>query len=316
MKAPSASFLLAMTLPLMAAVDGIVMNGTTGKPQEGVPVILIQPSEKGMQPLGKAVSDAAGKFAVDKDAVPTAPILLQATYKGVAYTKTVPMGQPTTGMNVEVFESTNKREGVAVDRHGILLEPAEGKLSVREFVFVNNTSKTTFLDPAEGSYRFWAPDAAKVEVTLTSQGGMPVKREPVKAGSANTWKVDYPMRPGQTQIEISYETAKADTFTGNVLHKEGETRLIVPKGLALKGDGLEEFAPEPRTQAAIYGVKNGPFSVAISGRAEPPAERASEDTGAPEISPGRPRIYSRLYWILGITGAILCLGLYTLAKSK
>ena len=307
---------LLVIMPLFAAVDGVVVNGATGAPLAGVNVTLVQPTERGMEPLGKAVTDAAGAFSMDKDPAATAPILLQASYAGVTYTKMVPPKQSRTGVRVEVFDSSAKREGIAVDRHGILLEPAGDKLAVREFVFVNNTSKTTYLDPQNGTYKFWAPDDARIEISVTAQGGMAVKRPAKKLAAANTWTLDYPMRPGQTQLEIGYESAKPDSFSGNVLHKEGETRLIVPKGLALKGDGLEEFAPEPRTQASIYGVKNGPFAVAITGKAAPPAEQSAgsaDDSGAPEVSPGRPRIYDRLWWIIGITASILVLGLYSLA---
>ena len=304
--------LLVLALPLLAAVNGVVLNVTSGKPQAGVTVTLVQPSERGMDAVGTDVSAATGVFSIDKDPVVGKPLLLQAVYAGVTYTKALNPGK-STGVQLDVFESSSKPVGIAVDRHGILLEPVEGKLAVREFVFVNNTSKTTYVDPQNGSYRFWAPDAAKIEISLTTQGGMPVKRAAKKTGAANTWTVDYPIRPGQTQIEISYESAKFDGFTGNILHKEGETRLIVPKGLGLKGDGLEEFAPEPRTQASIYGVKNGPFTVSITGKAAPPSAEGKEESGAPEVLPGRPRIYDRLYWILGITAAILLLGLYSLS---
>jgi hypothetical protein len=308
-----------LALPVFAAVDGIVTNVTTGKPQAGVTITLVQAGQAGMQPVGKTVSAANGAFSFDKEAPVGSAFLLQSTHAGVTYTKTLPPGQPSAGVKVEVYESSTKPTGVAVNRHGILLEPAEGKLAVREFVFVDNTSNVTYFDAQGGTYRFWAPDDAKIEVSLTTQGGMAVTR-PAKRVAANTWTVDYPIRPGQTQIEISYPYDKADTFTGNILHKEGETRLIVPKGLSLKGAGLEEYAPEPRTQASIYGIKNGTFTVAISGKAEArqPEQTSGgggggEESGAPEVAPGRPRIYDRLYQVLGITAAILLLGLYSLA---
>ena len=316
------AFLALLSLPLIAAVDGIVTNATTGQPQVGVSITLVQAGQGGMQPLGKTVSAANGAFSFDKEAAAGTTLLLQSTHAGVTYTKMVQPGLPSKGVKVEVFESSTEPTGVAVNRHGILLEPAGGKLAVREFVFVDNTSKVTFFDPQAGTYRFWAPDDAKIEVSLTTQGGMPVIR-PAKKVAANTWTVDYPMRPGQTQIEISYPYAKADGFSGNILHKEGETRLIVPKGLSLKGTGLEEFAPEPRTQAAIYGIKNGPFTVALSGTAEArqPEQAAGggaagDESGAPEVVPARPRIYDKLYPTVGIIAAILLLGLYSLARRK
>lgn len=315
-----AVLLLGLLLPLsaVAAISGVATNATTGKPQAELPLILVQPGEQGMRPVGTARTNAQGEFSFDAEPPANGPLLVQALYKGVTYTKSIAPGQPRTGVAVDVFEVSNKGEGVVVDRHGILIEPMENALAIREFVFVNNTSRTTYADPASGTYRFWAPDNAKIDVTVTTQGGMPVKREAVKTGAANTWKIDYPMRPGQTQLEIGYEAPKGAKFSGNILHKNGETRLIVPRGLTLKGEGLTEFAPEPRTQAAIYGVPNGPFTVEILGKAQPPAQaEAAEEAGggSPEVLPTRPRIYSKLYWIVGLTAAILALGLYSLASK-
>lgn len=311
-------FLLLGLLPLSAAITGVATNATTGKPQAELPLILVQPGEQGMRPIGTARTNANGEFSFDNEAPANGPLLVQALYKGVTYTKAIAPGQPRTGVAVEIFEVSNKGEGIAVDRHGILIEPTENALAIREFVFVNNTSTTTYADSTAGTYRFWAPDAAKIDVTVTTQGGMPVKREATKAGAANTWKIDYPMRPGQTQLEIGYEAPKSDKFSGRILHKEGETRLIVPRGLSLKGEGLTEFAPEPRTQAAIYGVPSGAFTVEIVGKAQPPAQREADEeagSGSPEVLPTRPRIYSKLYWIVGLTGALLLLGLYSLASK-
>jgi hypothetical protein len=312
-------FALLATLPLFAATDGTVLNGTTRQPQAGVEVTLIQAGKAGMEPIGKVVTAANGAFTFEKDAAAGSALLLQATYAGVSYTKLVQPGPAGQGIKMTVYEVSSKPTGVAVNRHGILLEPADGKVSVREFVFVDNTSNTTYNDPQNGTYKFWAPDDAQIEISLTTEGGMPVKRPAKKTGTAQTWTIDYPIRPGQTQLEISYAAGKADSFSGKILHKEGETRLIVPKGLSLKGEGLEEYAPEPRTQAAIYGVKNDSFTVSISGTAAPrPAETAAgeESGGGPETKPGRPRIYDRFYPILGIIAVILILGLYSLAIRK
>ena len=45
-----------------AAMDGTVVNKTTGEPQAGVTINLVKPGAQGMQAIGSAVSDAAGTF--------------------------------------------------------------------------------------------------------------------------------------------------------------------------------------------------------------------------------------------------------------
>ena len=43
------------------AIDGFVMNVTTGQPQAGVAIDLVQPSQNGMVPLGNTTSGLPGR---------------------------------------------------------------------------------------------------------------------------------------------------------------------------------------------------------------------------------------------------------------
>ena len=77
--------LFAVSLPLLA-VDGVVVNATTGKPQSGVAINLVQPSQNGMVQLGNTTTDAQGQFKIDKQ-IPPGPGLLQATYRAPLITR-------------------------------------------------------------------------------------------------------------------------------------------------------------------------------------------------------------------------------------
>ena len=88
-------FLLALA-PAFAAVDGTIVNGTTGKPEPGTVVLLIQPTQAGMQTLGTTKSDAEGKFSFDNND-DSAPRLIQAIFQGVQYNKMVSPGMPSNG---------------------------------------------------------------------------------------------------------------------------------------------------------------------------------------------------------------------------
>ena len=301
-----------------AAVDGVILNGTTGKPQAGVNVLLVQPSEKGMEPLGVAKSDAAGAFRVDKDPAANGPTLVQATYQGVTYTAVLAPKQPRTGVQVRVYEANANRAKVAVDRHGILFQPGEGKVLVQEFVFIDNSGNTTFNDAVNGTYQFFVDGDPTLDIQITAPGSMPVKRTAEKTGAPGTYRLKFPMRPGQTQIELSYETAKSEPLqaSGKVLHTDGEIRLIVPRGFKLEGAGLEAFQPEPRTQSPIYGVKPGPYRVTISGKAAAAASEPEEDPGMNEIKASRPRIYDRFYPVLGLLLATLAAGMWLVSLNR
>ena len=310
-------FLLASAAVLAhAAITGTVVNGTTGKPQAGVAINLVQPSQQGMQQLGTATSGADGTFSFDANPSSAGPVLFQSTYKTVTYATLLQPNQPRTNVQVLVYDSSSNRDGISVDRHGILFEPAEKSLVVREFIFVNNTAKSTYADNTNGTYRFFLPkDAEKLEVSITPPTGMPVKRPAEKTNDPAISKISFPIRPGQTQIELEYAVPLTDpiTFTGDILHKDGATRLIVPRGLALEGQGLEQFAPEPRSQSPIYGIKPGPFTVKIVGKVAPP-EAEDPDAKSPDPKAHRPRLYDRYWWIMGIGLAIMTLALLAMAS--
>ncbi len=299
-----------------AAITGTVVNGTTGKPQAGVAINLVQPSQKGMEQLGTATSAPDGSFSFEANPSGPGPVLFQSVYQTVTYTTLLQPNQPRTNVQVLVYDASAKSGSVSVDRHGILFEPAEKSIVVREFVFLNNNSKTTYADNANGTYRFFIPsETDTVNVNITPPSSMPVKRPAEKTTDANIRKINFPIRPGQTQIELEYTVPATDplTFSGNILHKDGETRLIVPRGLTLEGEGLERFAPEPRSQSPIYGIKNGPFTVKIVGKVAPP-EPEDEDAKSPDPKAHRPRVYDRFWWIMGLGLAIMTLALLAMAS--
>ena len=301
-----------------AAVTGTVVNGTTGKPQAGVSINLVQPGQKGMQQLGTATSAGDGTFAFEAEPGTPAPFLLQSTYQQLSYSTLVQPTDSKTGVQVLVYDSSPSRDAVAIDRHGILFQPSENQLIVQEFVFINNNGKTSYADPANGTFRFFVPaDIATVKVNITPPNSMPLLRPAEKTQSPKIRKISFPIRPGQTQIEIEYTVPLTDPmmFSGEILHNDGETRLIVPRGVSLEGDGLEQFAPEPRTLSPIYGVKPGAYTVKIVGKPAPP-EPEDPDAKSPNTTAHRPRVYDRYWWIMGLGLAIMVLILVVMSSRQ
>ena len=100
--------LIGLTLLVAGSVfgvDGTVINQTTGKPQGGVIVSLIQPGQGGMQTLGSGKTDGAGKFQIAKSGDGGGPVLVQALYAGVPYNKMLAPGTPTSGVEVAVYDA-------------------------------------------------------------------------------------------------------------------------------------------------------------------------------------------------------------------
>ena len=135
--------------------------------------------------------------------------------------------------------------------------------------------------PANGSFRFYLPPEAKgqVSVTINAPGGMPIQRPAEKTNTPNVYKVNYPIKPGETRFDLNYTVPVTSPliFTGKILHPEGASDLVIPNGVTIKGDGLELAGQEPKTQASIYRIKGNEYKVEVAGTGSlsPQAEASS-----------------------------------------
>jgi hypothetical protein len=309
-----------LCLPAFAAVDGTVTNGTTGKPAANTIVSLVQPGQGGMQTLQSVKTDAQGNFHLDKAA--QGATLVQVFYGGVLYNKVVMPGMPSSGMQVEVYDASSKPATAKVVQHFIVLQPGDTEMAVSEGILYQGDPKLTFNDAANGTLHFYLPPEAKgqVSVTINAPGGMPIQRPAEKTNQPNVYKVMYPIKPGETRFDLNYVVPVTSpmVFSGKILHTEGASDLVIPTGVTIKGDNLELAGQEPKTQANIYRIKNASFKVEVEGKGsltQPEAAAQDEDNGAPTIQEVKPRIYERLYWILGMAFAILGLGPFVLYRN-
>lgn len=306
-------------LLLVLAIDGAVVNKTTGKPAAESPVVLMRLGDGGMMPVGTVKSGPDGKFKFDQPA--DGPFLLQTTFEGVTYNKVLRPGEPGTGLELPVFSTTRDRSQVKIVQHMMLFEPNEGALSVSESIIFKNDGNSSYNDATNGSYRFALPPAAegKVEVRVTGSGGMPINREAQHAGAPNTFKIDYPIKPGESRFDLSYKMpfASPGKFQAKILHPitndEGITRIVTPSGVTLKGEGLEDLGAEPQTQAQIYGLNKAETEFEVTGSGSLRALEADE-SGSPEPTAIAPKLMERQWWIVGLSLFALALGFVALLK--
>ena len=294
-----------------AAVDGTIINGTTGQPQGSVLITLVQPGQNGMQTIASTKSEPDGKFRIDKP-YPPGPVLLQAIYEGVVYNQMIPPGSPTSGLNVKVYNSTKDPELIRNSQHMIVLEPRESGIQVSETFLFSNPWQQTYNDPVKGSAEFYVPRDVngKIQVVVNTSGGMPVPREAEKTKEPNVYKIDYPVKPGETRFDIAYSLPPGDTFSGKNLSGEN-TYLVTPPSVTLTGEGIDDLGQEPQTQAHTYRLRAANFRVKIEGTGSlrnNSQSSAEDDTGQPQIAQAPARVYSKLPWVLGLTLGILTLG--------
>ena len=261
--------LFAAAATVFAAVDGTVVNQTTGRPEAGADVSVFNLSQNGPELLDSAKSDANGHFSINKTLEP-GPHLIEVQHGGITYNTMVPPGRPSTDLRLDVYDSTKDPAAAPVSQHIVFLEPSGQQLGVTETYFFNNAGKTTYDDP-NGTLRFFVPPAAakdSIKVNATEPRGMALEQAPTESKQKGTYSISFPIKPGETRIDINYTMPATDPakFTSQVYYQGPPTRLVVPSGVTLQGgEGLNSLGAEPQTQANLYEITAPAFEVTVQG---------------------------------------------------
>ena len=311
--------LLLAALPLHAAVSGTVTNQTTGQPQPRATVGLYKlGTQNGLELIAQAKSDAKGAFIIDQTV--QGPHLIRTAWDGITYNHMLPPGQPTTGLSLDVY-NTSKQPGAAkVGKHMILFEPGGGQLAITETYLFTNTGKTAWNDPDSGTLKFFVPEGAqKPTVQATAPGGMPIGAPVTKSARPDTWSLDFPVKPGDTRFDVSYTvpyTEGAD-FRGKVLTKDDNTYLVVPNGITMKAEGsLNDLGVHPATQAHLYGLSADAYKIQLTGSVAPAPPDSAQSESGPKIEQIMPRVFTKAPLILACALGILALGFALLYRAS
>lgn len=300
-----------LTLPLMAAVDGTVLNKSTGKPQAGATVSIYKLTEAGPESLETVKSDAAGKYQLQTTPGP-GPHYVQVAFDGVTYTKMMPPGSPTSGVQVDVYSASSQPGQAKITQHMMLFEPMDTKLVITENYIYQNPGNAAFNEPEGGTLKFYMPPEAqgKVRISATAPQSVAVERSAIKTSTPNVYGVDFAIKPGETRFQLSYEMPLPDppVFQGKLLYKDATTRLVTPRGVSLKAENISELGREPATQAAIYDVKGAELKLEISGSGSLREPESSGEEEGPSIQEVMPRVYDQVTIVLGLVAGILVLG--------
>jgi hypothetical protein len=316
---------LAAAATALAGVDGTVVNQTTGRPQPGADISVFNLTQAGPELLDSAKSDASGRFSINKTLEP-GPHLIEVQHAGITYNTMLPPGQPSTGLELDVFDSSKNPATAPVSQHIVFLEPTGQQLGVTETYFLNNAGKVTYDDPA-GTLRFFVPPAAvkdSLKVNATEPRGMSLEQAPTETKQKGAYTVSFPMKPGETRIDINYTLPASDParFASKIYYQGPPTRLVVPSGVTLQGDGLNALGTEPQTQANLYETSAPAFEVTVQGTgslraaqgAATPADD-SEDSGATLRTILPPGFEDRRLAILALALSALALGFVLLYRK-
>lgn len=320
-------FLFAfLVLPAFGAVDGTVTNGTTNKPQAGIALTLVKPGQGGMQTLGTTTSDAQGHFHFDKDQPGGGPQLIQGAFQGVTYNTLLTPNMSTSAVAVTVFDSTKSPANARIAQHMIVVQPSQSQTNIAETIIVQNASKETFANSELGGARFFLPPSAdgQVRVSVQGPGGMPLPRSAEKTKETDVFKVDYPVKPGETQFNLTYVLPMGSpaTLRGRIVNIKGQpdgpTRFIAPLGVTLESKDIRSLGQEPQTQASIYDLVTRAYAIDVKGTGSM-GQAQSEDTDesdVPQVEQRNPPVYHHLAWLCALGLGVLLVGVLVLYRSS
>lgn len=315
----------AAAATLLAAVDGTVVNQTTGRPEPGADISVFNLTQNGPELLDSAKSDANGHFSIDKTLEP-GPHLIEVQHAGITYNTMLPPGRPSSGLELSVFDSSKDPATAPISQHIVFLEPTGQQLSVTETYFFNNAGKTTY-DDSNGTLRFFVPPTAakdSLKVNATEPRGMALEQAPTESKQKGAYTISFPIKPGETRIDINYTLPAANParFATRIYYQGPPTRLVVPSGVTLQGDGLNALGAEPQTQANLYETSAPAFEVGVQGTgslraaAPPPAPADdTDDSGATLRTILPPAFEDRRVAILALALAALALGFVMLYRK-
>ncbi|HJZ99659.1 MAG TPA: carboxypeptidase-like regulatory domain-containing protein [Candidatus Solibacter sp.] len=312
--------LLLIAIPATAAITGTVINRSTGKPQPGATVAYYKvATASGPELVDQAKSDAQGNFTINQTP-PPGPSLLRTAFDGVTYNHMLTPGSPTTGVTLDVFNTSKSPGEAKVSKHMILFEPGGGQVSVSETYLFTNTGKTAWNDPDLGTLKFAVPQgASQPRVQATAPGGMPLGAPVSRNPRTETYFVDFAVKPGDTRFDVTYTMpyTGGTEYSGRVLTKDENTYLIAPDGITMRGENLNDLGSEPRTKAHIYGLTGTSYKIQLTGSVAASAEeqpQAESDAG-PKIEQTLPRVNRQAKLIVPLALGILALGFALLYRK-
>lgn len=315
-------------------VSGRVLNRTTNQPVTGQEVTLLA-LRGGMVALATQDTDGRGQFRFVVAANPNENFLVRVAYRGVNYHQpAILAGGDRIEADVEVYDATRETNRIEREAYDFFLEPHRDHVRVTEVVVFNNRTsppRTYVPESARTSllvFRTPADAGEDVRAFVAGPGGMPLRQQPQPGEEPNSHTLDYTLRPGTTQVEFSYVLPLSNNryeFSKRLPPAVEPPRIVTPiAGIRLSGEALGAAQDEPTRQVRFYTarlaaanelrfrIEVDPEVVAALPASQPetasdaaPASQGSVTLIANPVSEAR-------WYIVGLTLAILALGLYYL----
>jgi hypothetical protein len=279
--------LLVAPLSLGAAtISGTVTDGTNHKPAAGDDVVLIALTQR-MQEVTRTRTDAKGHYTLES---PDNDMhLVRVDHQKAAYFQPAPPN--TTRVDVQVFDVAESVPGVTTEANVFRAEAGPAGLKVTQSYFIKNDSAPPRTQFSPRSYEIYLPAGATIQgAAAMGPGGMPVSSSPVPVGDPNHYAFVFPLRPGETQFQLSYTLPYSGSLklTPRLATPVDNLVVILPKSMTFQPDSTTGFQPVDPGQglnALTWVAKNvsptKPIEYTISGTGSLPRDvQGNQNPGA------------------------------------
>jgi len=270
-------------------LTGTVKNGTTSKPAAGDDVVLLSLGQ-GMQESGRTQTDAKGNFSVKLDNA-SSPHLVRIIHQGVTYHKMAPPG--TTSVDVDVYDVSKKVQGISVTADVMRFQAQGSELQGIRLFAVSNSSDPPRTQMSDQSFEFYLPDGAQVDQSMAmTAGGQPINSAPVPQKQKNRYAFVFPLRPGETQFQVSYHMPYSGevSVNPNTLYGAQHFVVVLPKSMQFSPASGTAFKAmqDPRQADAVVQVASNTtagqalaFKISGTGTMSDDAEETKNQQASP-----------------------------------
>jgi len=282
-------FFLALAAGAVASAQnlaGTVTNGTTNTPAAGDDVILIKLAQ-GMEEAARTKTDSKGAFHFDfKDAA--GPHLVRVIHQGVTYHRMAPPATPS--VDVQVFDAAKKVDGISSTADLLYVQAKPDELGITRIFAINNASRPPRTQMNDHNFEFYIPSGAKIDgAQAQTAGGQWVNATPAPQPEKGRYAFDFPLRPGQTDFQITYRlpyngTAKIDP---RPLYPLQHLVIILPQSIKFSAtkEGIYDNKQPPNQPGAIAEVASNTqagqaLSFTVSGTGVLQEDNSGSDSGA------------------------------------
>jgi hypothetical protein len=216
-------------------LTGTVTNGTSGRVAAGVDVTLIKLAQ-GMQEADSTKTDSKGNFSFKMDDA-GGPHLVRATFQGATYFKAAPPG--TSSVELTIYDSAAKVEGLSYTVEVLKLQTEKNQLNGTRLFVINNQSKPPRTQMSDATFEFYLPEGAQIDATMArAPNGNPVKAAVEQRKERNLYAFNFPLRPGETQLQIGFHTSYSGSAEINPKSKYPLEHFVVMLPKSMKFDPM------------------------------------------------------------------------------